>query len=107
MESEKNIGKTQKKLDRPLHLCFHFSMETLSAFTPLFTAGIFFIGFQALLLGSIQAMLSPLKRDIARLETDIARLKAGQTKLEAGQARFDKRLDSLEHKLDQLLARKA
>lgn len=64
-------------------------MELLSIFTPLFTAGIFFIGFLALLLAGFSAMLEakvdPIKKDIARLEV-------GQAKLE--------------RKIDQLLAKK-
>jgi len=71
-------------------------MELLSIFTPLFTAGIFFIGFLALLLAGFSAMLEakvdPIKKDIARLE-------AGQAKLERGLAK-------LESKIDQVLAKK-
>ena len=83
-------------------------METLIAFQPLFTAGIFFVGFLALLLAGFNALLNakigPLKENLVRFEKRL-------DKLEAGQASFDKRLDkleagqaSLDKKIDQLLA---
>ena len=50
-------------------------MKVLKDFVPLFTAGIFFIGFLALLLTGFAYMLNPIEKDIARLE-------AGQAKLE-------------------------
>ena len=63
-------------------------METLNAFVPLFTAGIFFIGFLALLLTGFNSLLN------AKIEP----LKENQTRLE-------KRMDSMEGKLDLLLAK--
>ena len=50
-------------------------METLIAFQPLFTAGIFLfsclsflVGFIALLLVGVNSLLKPLRKDIDRLE---------------------------------------
>ena len=50
-------------------------MDYLKKLAPLFTAGIFFIGFLSLLLVGFNAMLGPIKKDIAKLE-------AGQVRLE-------------------------
>ena len=51
-------------------------MEFIEHISPLFTVGIFFIAFLALLLSGFNAMLSPLKKDIARLEAGQAKLLA-------------------------------
>ena len=63
-------------------------METLTAFVPLFTAGIFFIGFLALLLTGFNSLLN------AKIEP-----------LKENQARFDGELKEIKGKLDQLLAK--
>ena len=65
-------------------------MEVLADLSPLFTAGIFFVGTMSFLLLGVNAMLSPLKKDIA--------------KLEAGQIQLNKRMDGIEAKLDRVLA---
>ena len=58
-------------------------MKGLSNFTPLFTAGIFFIGFLALLLTGFNTLLNskidPVKEDITELKADISRI---ETKLD-------------------------
>jgi len=59
----------------------------------LFTAGIFFIGFLALLLAGFNALLEakidPIKKDIGHLESRLDKV--------------EERLDKLESKLDQIL----
>ena len=42
---------------------------------PLFTAGVFFIGFLALLLAGFNAMLSPLKDNQRRMEAELDNMK--------------------------------
>ena len=71
----------------------------------LFTAGIFFISFLALLLAGFNAMLSLIKKDIAGLETGQVRFDKELKELKAGQANLEKRMDGIENKLDQLIAR--
>ncbi len=82
-------------------------IEGLSQFTPFFTAGIFFIGFLAVLLGVIyfllNAMIEPVKKDMAKIEKRIEGLETGQANLETGQANLEKRIDGIEVKLDTLL----
>ena len=57
-------------------------METLSVFMPLFTAGIFFISFLALLLTGFNYMLKPLKDNQARMEDRQARMEDRQARME-------------------------
>ena len=56
-------------------------MKYLKELTPLFTAGIFFIGFLALLLTGFAYMLNPIKKDIACLEKRMDTLEAGQNEI--------------------------
>jgi len=66
----------------------------------LFTAGIFFIGFLALLLAGFNALLEakidPIKKDIGHLESRLDKMEGRLDKVE-------ERLDKLESKLDQIL----
>ena len=63
-------------------------MDILAGFTPLFIAGIFLIGFLALLLTGFNTLLN------AKIEP-----------LKDNQARFDSELKEIKAKLDQLLAK--
>ena len=50
-------------------------MDTLEAFVPFFVAGIFLVGFLALLLAGFNAMLKPLEKNQVRLETELKEMK--------------------------------
>ena len=78
-------------------------MKVLKDFVPLFTAGIFFVGFLALLLTGFGYMLKPIEKRIDRLEAGQAKLETRMTNLETGQVKLEKRIDGIEVKLDTLL----
>ena len=97
-------------------------METIADFSPLFTAGIFFIGTLSFLLVGVNSLLSakidPVKKDIARLEanqikfqanlTELhdnqVKLQANQVKLQANQQELASDVRELKGKMDRLLA---
>ena len=77
----------------------------------LFSGGIFFVGFLALLLAGISAMLSPIRKDIIRLDGELKEIKANQVRfdeelreIKANQVRFDGELQEIKALLNQLIA---
>ena len=74
-------------------------METIAEFTPLFVAGIFFIGFLALLLTGFNSLLdakiTPLKENQVRFEKRLDKLEAGQAQLSADIAEIKQLLSAL------------
>ena len=104
-------------------------MEAAANLSPLFTAGIFFIGTLSFLLVGVNSLLGakidPVKKDIARLEanqgdladkltemqanqiqfqTDLTKLQANQVKLQANQQELSSDVRELKGKMDRLLA---
>ena len=69
----------------------------------LFSAGIFLIGFLALLLTGMNAMLSPIKKDIARLEKNQIRFEKELAEIKENQIRFDRELADIKAMLSQIL----
>ena len=63
----------------------------------LFSAGVFFVAFLALLLAGMSAMLAPLRKDIVRIDGELKEIKANQ-------ARFDRELKEIKALLTQALA---
>ncbi len=74
-------------------------MDILAGFTPLFIAGIFLIGFLALLLTGFNTLLN------AKIEPLKDSFDAKIEPLKDNQARFDSELKEIKAKLDQLLAK--
>ena len=71
-------------------------MNKIKELGPLFTAGIFFAGFLALLLTGFGIMLRPIEANQVRFENRLNSIEAG----------FERRLDRIEVKLDQFLIQK-
>ena len=71
-------------------------MNKIKELGPLFTAGIFFVGFLALLLTGFNMLLNA---KIEPVNTKIEHVKENQV-------RFERRLDRIEVKLDQVLIHK-
>ena len=77
-------------------------MNKIKELSPLFTVGIFFVGFFALLLAGFNSMLNakiePLKENQVQFEE---RLNAKIEPLKENQAQFEERLNHIENKFEE------